>query len=160
MELSTLLSVGGVTGVVGMLTGVVGAVLGYRADRKVESFRRGDRRLELRRLRNGAEVAAGSLLALMAKSLESRRSVLHKRGLLKSSILEDFETGYGIDLAAATQLARSIPNPTESFDSLSPHELDESIVEIDLNTSRIADLAKRYREHLEEDAKWSSSQDI
>ncbi len=154
MKLADLLSVGALTGVVGMLTGVYGAIRAHRADRKVENYRRGDRRLELRRLRNDTEVAAESLIALLPRALESRQSALHRRGILKSSITEAFEAAYKNDLAAATRLARSVPRRAETFDSLSPNELDERIVGLDHTCSEIAALAKKYRVSMEEDARW------
>lgn len=146
--------VGTIAGIIGALTGIAGAVMGWIAYRRSNQIQASDRRLELHKLRNSTHVAAVGLVDLLPQALRSRRAVLNARGVLHSSMTQQFEEQHAADSARATELAMQVPSTDESFDASSMEEIEERIVQLHRTKEWIDELLRKYTAHMDEDAKW------
>jgi len=122
MDSVTIAYVGMWTGIIGALTGIAGSIMGFVAYRHSREVREADRRLELDKLRNAAHVAAVSLVDLLPRALQSRKTVLNARGMFHSGLMQRFQEQYEQDLNRATKLAGMVPNTQTTFNSLSANK--------------------------------------
>lgn len=145
--------VGMATGIIGAIAGIAGSIMGYIAYRHSTKMSRADRILELHKLRNATHVAAVGLVDRLPVALQSRRAVLNARGLLHSSMMNQFVAQHEQDTQRAVELAGRVPNLDANFDSLSTGEIDAQIVELDRTKGWIDELSGTYQASMEEDEK-------
>ena len=154
MEPSWATYIGTVTGIIGTLTGIAGLIMGWIAYRRSNQIQTVERRLELNKLRNSANVAVVGLVDMLPQAVQSRRAVLNARGVLHSSMMRQFEEQHQRDLERAKDLAAQVPSADESFDSLSVEEIEAKIVQLHRTKEWIDELMRTYSDHLADDDKW------
>ena len=143
-----------VTGIIGAITGIAGSIMGYIAYRRSNEIKKSDRRIDLHKLRNDAQIADTELSDILSKALLSRKSTMNGRGLLHSSLVRDYVAEHAKDLKHAKELSGEIPLEDVDYDSLSLKQLEQERVHLDRTKGSIDHLIRKYEDSIQEDTNW------
>lgn len=140
-----------VTGIIGALTGIAGSIMGYIAYRRSNEIKKSDRHLDVHKLRNAVDSAARRLHELLTEALNSRKLVLHARGLLGSEPERRFKGEHMKDLDRAKELSSQIPPEDTNYDSRSQKQLEQELVRLDRIKIEIDKIRVRYQDSIQQD---------
>ena len=126
--------------------------MGYIAYRRSNEIKKSDRRLDLKKLRNDVHFAAKGLHELLPKALLFRKQALNARGLLHSSIMEDYEAEHTKDLIRAKELWSQIPPEDSDYDSMTLKQLEQELVQLDRIKIEIDELLAKYQDSMQQDS--------
>ncbi len=144
---------GVITGTIGAITGIAGATMGYISYRRAGRMKALDLRLELRKAVNDLRSTVESLPSILGPAKGSHISVLNARGILHSSMADQWNAECEKDLAAAKLLESEVPDPTSSFEELTHSELEAKLVAVHAAQSKATGLSEKYRASLASDDK-------
>ena len=141
------------TGIIGAITGIAGSIMGYIAYRRSNEIKRSDRRLNLHKLRNDVDIAGATLHDLLPEALESRKMMMHARGILHTGAMRRYTDEHTMDLKRATELSSRIPPEDVNYDSMSLQQLEQALVQLDRTKGQVNRLIDKYRDSIREDGK-------
>ena len=139
------------TSYVGMATGIIGALTGMIGYRKASNLKSLDLRLELRKEINSAHSNIKQLDTLINSANGSKIAVFAARGLLRSSMTENWKASVATDENTVQILKNNLPQPEANFQSYSQFELESKLIEIHKINSEIAIFTDKYNGELAKD---------
>lgn len=143
--------VGMATGILGAVTGISGAIMGYISYRRSNSIKALDLRLELRKAVNGIDADLSGLGKLMDYANKSRQRVAAATGKAQSGAMVLWDKEFGEDKAKLESLLGKAPSSSESYDCLSPTELESKLVAAHKLQGEISQLKGKYQASLAAD---------
>jgi len=139
------------TGVLGAITGISGAIMGYISYRRSNSVKALDLRLELRRAVSEIDADLSNLGKLMDHANKSRQRVAAATGRAQSGAMVLWDKGFAEDKAKLETLLGKAPSSSESYDSLSPTDLESKLVAAHKLQGEISQLKEKYHASLAAD---------
>ena len=122
--------VGMATGIVGAITGISGAIMGYVSYRRSNSLNSLDLRIELSKAVNVAQSGLQQLEKSIEYANKSREAIASATGMFKSGMMEKWKQELEADKNALKQLFQNAPVADNSYDNLTPKELESTLVEV------------------------------
>lgn len=136
--------VGMSTGLIGAITGISGAIMGYVSYRRSNSLKSLDLRIELRKAINVAQSNLQQLEKHIVYANKSREAVAAATGRFKSGMMEKWKQEVEADKNAVKLLFQNAPAADETYDDLTPKELELTLVEVHRLQVQIDELRKKY----------------
>jgi len=146
--------IGTVTGIIGAITGVAGFVLGSISFQRSQQIKALDLRLELRRKLSDVRVEVEALPILFDEARASRsrvRAALGRGHRSGANVIWNVELQN--DLMTVQDLARELPDATETYQGSKPEKLEDKLVDVHALAVKAARLRYKYESALASDDK-------
>jgi hypothetical protein len=153
IDAAWLAYVGPAAGVVGMATGIAGMVTSIANYRRVSRMKALDLRLALRDEAGATRETIDGLPELIGRADASRTAVLAPRGAVNSGAHVLWQRERDADLARVETVRAELPSAGETFDTVSPDELESKLVAIRALNRKATGLRDKYKDALAADDK-------
>ena len=134
-----------ITGVIGALTGIAGFIMGYVAYQHSKEITVSNRRLELEKLYNTIIHQADVLLEIIPSCIAKVLKQENEAGIHDSSYYKEYKKQASKDIKTVSNIRRSMKSSVEvDIKSRSRFDLDDDIIGVDRELSKIKTLRKKY----------------
>jgi uncharacterized coiled-coil DUF342 family protein len=139
------------TGYVGMLSGIIGVGVALFSNWKVNKIKSLDLRLELKKLVLNINSNLVQLDELMDLANSSRTNMSAARGRTTSGEMVKWKDEYQKALSIKDTLLQNAPDPSNKYTNLSPHKLENKLIELFDYAGKVNTLCDKYKQEIQKD---------
>jgi hypothetical protein len=139
------------TSYVGMLTGIVGIGVALFSNWKVNKIKSLDLRIELKKLALNTQSNLEQLEELMELANRSRINMSAALGRTGSGQMVKWKDDYQKDILIKDDLLKRAPDITKKYLNLTPHELEDNLIELHDYAGKVIYLCDKYKQTIKKD---------
>ena len=146
--------VGMLTGIVGGASGLIGLFVSIWNVRRVSAIKSLDLRLELRRALEDHALQRNGIEEFLDRVFQSHRRVQAVQVGTGGGAARILEEEFTNDKAWLARLLEAAPRARESYQDLSPAQLEEELVAVHRSSGQLKALRDKYNDVLQKDDEW------